>query len=125
LLCLFQAGSPWLIQEWDKENVQNEYLVKSSELVPKPQMNAEESEEYGKAITELALLEAKLKESEDELKRDSADWYRQEKGRIAQKRLTDLAPDKLRRQLDRISELNRTRADGFLRKRRRIEAGQY
>lgn len=121
LLCLFQAGSPWLIQEWDKGNVQNEYLVKFSELMPKAQMNAEESEEYRKAITELALLEAMLKENETELKRNLAKWYRKEHERIKRERQTKLAPDKLRRQLDRISELNRARAAGFEEKRRGIQ----
>ncbi|MCD4728197.1 MAG: trypsin-like peptidase domain-containing protein [Pirellulales bacterium] len=125
LLCLFQAGSPWLIQEWDKGNIQNKYLVKFSELVPKAQMNAEESEEYGKAITELALLEAMLKENEAELKKTLAKWYRKEHERIKRERQTELAPGKLSRQLDRISKLNSARATGFEEKRRRIDSRNW
>lgn len=125
LYCLFQDDLPWLIQEWNKKKIQNEYLVKYvgglPNLTPKSQMNDEESEEYGRAISELALLEATLKKNEKHLKQDLAKWYRKELKRLKRARQTKSAPDKLRRQLNRIDELNKTRRRKMLEKRYRAE----
>lgn len=126
LICLFQDDIPWLLQEWEKSKIQCEYLVKHAEgkfnLVPKPEMNVEETEEYANALSELALLEATLEKNEAQLKRDLADWYRKEFERIKRSRQSKLSSDKLHRQLNRIAELHDARQRGMMDKRRRIEA---
>jgi hypothetical protein len=78
VLCFSQNGVPWLIQECDKGQPQDEYLVKWTENGPHVLSMAErtddDNEEMSKASQQLADLERKMKNNEKELKKKLANW---------------------------------------------------
>ncbi len=129
LICLFRNNLPWLLQEWDKGSLQSGYLVSYSEnrynLIPKTQFSDRQTEEYGTAQSELALLESSFEDDGNQLKRELAQWYREESHKIRRQRASRLSQDKLRSILGAIADHSRARAAGFLNKKRRIQSGNY
>lgn len=128
LFCLFRDDLPWLIQEWEKKTIQNEYIVEylaeGPRLTPVDQMNDRQREEYGRAVSELAVLESTLKKNEAQLKQDLAKWYRQEDKKLKRQRMPQQTRAKRNRMLDDIYKRNKAKHEAFLRKRATIEGRQ-
>jgi hypothetical protein len=108
MVCLFQAGVPWLIQEFDRGNRQSEHLVRTVNgalrVLTEAEMNGETKADREKAAEQLLALEAKLKESETKLRSEMADWYRKEDQRLKRERFSELAPARHEAAMRRIEE---------------------
>ncbi|HUT88730.1 MAG TPA: hypothetical protein VMY37_04495 [Thermoguttaceae bacterium] len=104
LSCLFDKGLPWLIQEWDKNTLVDEYLVKFADgkstvvswaklepvgpdLPPKVfEKRIEKMKEFVSAKRRLRMLELKMQKHEVKIKKEVLTWYRKEDQRIKQTR---------------------------------------
>ena len=80
MVCLFRSGTPCLIQEWKKGELQGEGLLSLSKdngyvCTSEKQLAAEDSNEFGKAKAKLAKLDEVLAEYEGDLKRNAKSWY--------------------------------------------------
>jgi len=99
LACLFQNGTPWLIQEYDKGIAQNNYLVKwtqsSAIIVPTEQLTSDENFEMSEALQQLDTLEETMKKNETILKQQLAEWYREEDQRVKQERINKQASERI------------------------------
>lgn len=81
-VCVFDEGMPWLVQEWDKNQMLGEYLVKWSAGVPtvsdsKQIAGQADVDQLAAAKERLAELEQNLMAEETEVKRDLARWFRE------------------------------------------------
>jgi hypothetical protein len=78
VLCYFQDGIPWLIQECDKGQPQNEYLVKwmgnGPRVLSTAQLAGDDAAEVSRASQQLATLERKMSNNERLLERKVANW---------------------------------------------------
>lgn len=104
LACLFNKGLPWLIQEWNKNNLVDEYLVEfvdgkptvvsSRKLEPADpdlplqvfEKRIEKIREFVDAQRRLRKLEVKMQKREVKIKKQLLTWYRKEDRRIKQAR---------------------------------------
>jgi antitoxin component YwqK of YwqJK toxin-antitoxin module len=107
LLCFFQDGIPWLLQQCDCGNVINEYLVRWTEqnacrILPVAQLTDAERTEAVKARQQLATMEETMRQNEGKLKQTLAEWYRKEKQRVRQQQFVAGASDRHARQSERI-----------------------
>ncbi len=79
-VCLFRGGSPCLIQEWKKGELQGEGLLSLSKdngyvCASEKQLAAEDSKRFSTAKARLARLEEVLADYEGDLKRNVKNWY--------------------------------------------------
>jgi antitoxin component YwqK of YwqJK toxin-antitoxin module len=91
-VCTFEDGMPWLVQEWDKDQKIEEYLIGWNAGVPaisdtESLSNQAEVAELARARTHLAELEDKLTDEETDVKRELAEWFRELDREIKQKRV--------------------------------------
>lgn len=91
LVCVFQSGMPWLIQEWDKNQMTHEYLVRWNAGVPRlvdcdNLAGPAESQEVAAAHDRIAELEAVFLDEETEVKQDLAAWFRETNRQLKQQR---------------------------------------
>jgi len=82
IICLLKDGSPWLIQEWNKGDLQSETLVvrKGSDFVA-----ANDEKQLGEAQKRLSTVEKELNDTENDLKKSMGKWFADEKDRIKSK----------------------------------------
>jgi len=110
ILCLFQDGMPWLIQEWEKAKAQNEYLVKwaqnSQRVLPTATLTGDDNEEMSRAHQQLAVLE----KTEIEFKNSLRDWRNDEVDRIRRQNFVAGAKDRRKAQSGRIGAHNAQKA---------------
>jgi S1-C subfamily serine protease len=110
LVCFFQNGTPWLIQECDKGQIQSQYLVKWTKdlarAVPAEQLAGDEIAEMAKACRKLDALEEKMKRNEPILKRQLRDWFVDERDKARREQFKESAPDRKRDQSERIQGHN-------------------
>ena len=96
LVCLFREDMPWWIQQWDKNNLAAEYLLKWADgvpnVIPKAKLGAEEVKELADASKTLSELETKTEEGEKRFKKELMAWYREEDERIRNQRAAQLGP---------------------------------
>ncbi len=72
ITCLLKDGSPWLIQEWNKGNLQSETLVvrKGSDFVA-----VDDAQQLDEAQKRLSTVEKELTETESDLKKSLGKWF--------------------------------------------------
>ena len=82
LICFFQAGMPWLIQEWEKASLAHQYLVQYVDQSPTvtavSQLTGADAEEFTEAKRQLTDLEKTLSSHESDFRKRAADWIRKE-----------------------------------------------
>jgi antitoxin component YwqK of YwqJK toxin-antitoxin module len=87
VICLFQNGMPWLIQDWDKGKLLTEYFVKGAQggprIVPTTPATGDEKAKASEVHEQLNALDKKMEEGERKLKQFLNGWY---KKRIKQMR---------------------------------------
>jgi S1-C subfamily serine protease len=109
LLCLFRDDLPWLIQQWDKDQLVDSCLVKFEvgvpRAIPETKLSEEETTEYLEAKKELSELAAEMEANEDKLRVALRAWYREEDQRRKRQMASRLSPIKR----DRISARNRAK----------------
>ena len=114
VLCLFQEGAPWLIQEYDFGKCKNEYLVKltqdGSGLLSADELSAGEIEEMSGARRQLSALEDTMQRSEAKLKAELLRRYRDYEEKIRKQRQTGSAADRRAAASDRIKSHNAERS---------------
>jgi S1-C subfamily serine protease len=81
-VCVFDDGMPWLVQEWDKNRMHGEYLVKWNAGVPtvcdsKQVSGQADIGQLAAARERLAELEQDFKAEETDIKRELAQWFRE------------------------------------------------
>jgi hypothetical protein len=110
ILCLFQGGMPWLIQEWEKAKAENEYLVKwaqhSQSILPTSTLTGSDSEELSRARQQLAMVE----KTEIQFKNTLKKWRNAELDRIRWQNFAAGAKDRRAAQSGRISDHNAQKA---------------
>ena len=90
-VCVFDEGMPWLVQEWDKNQMNGEYLVQWNAGTPTTlatdQVSGQaEISQLAAARERLSKLEQEVKAEETEIKRELAQWFREEDREIKRKR---------------------------------------
>jgi hypothetical protein len=121
MTCLFKDGTPWLVQEWDKNALQNETVLvrKGSDYVA-----IDDAQQLAHAQERLSTVEKELAETDRDIKTSLRKWFTDEGDRIKkekEKALTKVAAakseaDRQRIRLEkdaRIAALH-TRRDGTL-----------
>ncbi|MGD0383134.1 MAG: hypothetical protein ABSA77_06425 [Thermoguttaceae bacterium] len=89
ITCLFKDGAPWLIQEWNKGNLQSETLVvrKGSDFVA-----VDDAKQLDVAQKRLSTVEKELTDTESDLKKSMGKWFADEKDRIKKEKDKILMP---------------------------------
>lgn len=107
-VCVFDGGMPWLLQEWDKDQLQGEYLVKwnagVSTTSPSDQVAGQADMAHLAAARErLTQLEEELEAEETAIKRELAQWFREVDREIKKQRA---AASNLRKRKETLGALN-------------------
>jgi hypothetical protein len=110
VVCLFQNGIPWLIQECDTGAPQHEYLVTWTQnnpcILPATELTGGELADISKARQHLATREKTNQENEAKLKQWLVDRHRKGETQKRNQRFTDGAADRRAAASDRIGAHN-------------------
>ncbi len=114
LLCLFRNDTPWLIQEWDKDQLAGEYLVKASgsgfEAVAGGELKEDDAKDFVAAKGAVAEVEIKMNDGEAKLKKLLREWYREEDFRLRRRRASIAGVQKRGSMLGRAAQQDAARA---------------
>lgn len=117
LVCLFRVGLPWLIQEWDKDMPQREYLVKhiagAPTTIPEGEMSPDQIVEHRAAKKQLAAMEEEMTENEARVKRQLSEWSRKEVERARSERARELSSKRTAAISARVADRNAQSAAKF------------
>jgi hypothetical protein len=90
--CLFREGRPWLIQDWDKDEAQSQYLVvykkKDMILVPEAKLNSEQSALFAQAQAKQEEVWAEIRKTHARL----TTWLKQELSTLRKEYVAVLPP---------------------------------
>ena len=112
ITCLLKDGAPWLIQEWDKGELQSESVLvrKGSDFV-----TVDDAQQLAKAQKRLSAVEKELAETKSDLKASLRKWFADETGRFNKEKEKELkkvagAQSKAKEQRKREEEAARVAA---------------
>jgi hypothetical protein len=96
--CLFREDQFWLIQEWARNMLSANYLVKFDNgrqtLIRETESNDKDREQIAAATKQISEIEAEMARGEKQLKRELKEWYRQEDLRLRKELARQLSSKK-------------------------------
>jgi len=102
---LFRDGKPWIVQEWAANKLVSEALVHFAAGIPDTAapkaLSTQQQPEFDSAQAQLAAIEKDYGERERIVKQELLKWYREEDEKLKKERVSQLAPMRRQRMLER------------------------
>jgi hypothetical protein len=88
--CLFKKGKPWLVQEWTKGELRQQYLVKFLDqtplVVPQVHLAGQQTQDFAEAVKRLDQLGAEILKGQEDL----LAWLKTEDDRLRKDKVAQL-----------------------------------